>query len=128
VGNPAPSLASRRVPLSASPRVIGKDGLKLQLRTGSAGSMEAVGWGMADLKRELGDDEAVDVVYRLERDTWGGASRLQARLVDVQRSSDEIEVPVAVVPAARVDAAPPGAVEPAVVVGVQPRQDDPRPR
>lgn len=83
VGNPAPSLASRAVRLGAAPRVVGKDGLKLQLET-PAGSLEAVGWGMSDRAREFAAGSLVDVVFRLERDTWRGASRLQARLVDVR--------------------------------------------
>lgn len=83
VGNPAPVLSSRGVRLGTTPRVIGQGGLKLQLaKTG--GTLEAIGWGMGDLARELSPASPIDVAYRLERDTFGGTSRLVARLADVR--------------------------------------------
>lgn len=83
VGNPAPVLSSRGVRLATTPRVIGQGGLKLQLaKTG--GTLEAIGWGMGDLARELSPASQIDVAYRLERDTFGGTSRLVARLADVR--------------------------------------------
>lgn len=83
VGNPAPVLSSRGVRLATTPRVIGQGGLKLQLaKTG--GTLEAIGWGMGDLARELSPASPIDVAYRLERDTFGGTSRLVARLADVR--------------------------------------------
>lgn len=83
VGNPAPVLSSRGVRLATTPRVIGQGGLKLQLaKTG--GTLEAIGWGMGDLARELSPASPLDVAYRLERDTFGGTSRLVARLADVR--------------------------------------------
>lgn len=83
VGNPAPVLAARGVRLAAAPRVVGQGGLKLQL-TKSGGALEAIGWGMGDLARELSLASPVDLAFRLERDTYGGTSRLVARLADVR--------------------------------------------
>lgn len=83
VGNPAPVLASRGVRLAAAPRVVGQGGLKLQLAK-AGGTLEAIGWGMGDLARTLSPAAPVDLAYRLERDTYGGASRLVARLADVR--------------------------------------------
>lgn len=83
VGNPAPVLASRGVRLAAMPRVVGQGGLKLQLaRVG--GTLEAIGWGMGDRARECSPAQPLDVAYRLERDTYGGTSRLVARLADLR--------------------------------------------
>jgi single-stranded-DNA-specific exonuclease len=82
-GNPAPVLASRGVTLAGPPRAIGKDGLKLALQ-GSGHTLTAIGWGMADRKGELDVGRHIDVAFRLERDEWNGASRLQARLADFQ--------------------------------------------
>lgn len=83
VGNPAPVLATRGVRLAGAPRVVGQGGLKLQLtRTGAP--LEAIGWGMGDLARSLSTVTPVDVAYRLERDSFGGHSRLVARLADVR--------------------------------------------
>ncbi|HNV74330.1 MAG TPA: single-stranded-DNA-specific exonuclease RecJ [Gemmatimonadaceae bacterium] len=83
VGNPAPVLSSRGVRLATTPRVVGQGGLKLQLAR-SGGTLEAIGWGMGELARELSPASPVDVAYRLERDTYGGTSRLVARLADVR--------------------------------------------
>lgn len=83
VGNPAPVLSSRGVRLATTPRVIGQGGLKLQLAK-PGGTLEAIGWGMGDLARELSPASPIDVAYRLERDTFGGTSRLVARLADVR--------------------------------------------
>ena len=83
IGNPAPVLASRGVRLAAPPRVVGQGGLKLQLAL-AEGTLEAIGWGMGDRARELSPGMAVDVAYRLERDTFRGTSRLVARLADLR--------------------------------------------
>ena len=69
--------------LATTPRVVGQGGLKLQLAR-SGGTLEAIGWGMGELARDLSPASPVDVAYRLERDTYGGTSRLVARLADVR--------------------------------------------
>ena len=81
VGNPSPLLVSRGVTVAAPPRVVGKDGLKVVLH-GAGRELVALGWGMARRARELEAGMTIDVAYRLERDEWNGASRLQARLAD----------------------------------------------
>ena len=86
MGNPSPVLVARDVALLGAPRLIGQDGLKLRLRTGS-GEMEAIGWGMGSRAAEFRDGETVDVAFRLERDEWNGASRLVARLADIRGSA-----------------------------------------
>lgn len=82
VGNPSPVFASRGVRLAAPPRVVGRDGLKLRLLTDD-GELEAIGWGMADLAAVLDANTRLDIAFRLERDEYQGASRLQARLADI---------------------------------------------
>jgi single-stranded-DNA-specific exonuclease len=62
--------------------VVGKDGLKLRLDTGS-GVLEAIGWGMADRSAEFDTAVPVDIAFRLERDEYRGESRLQARIADI---------------------------------------------
>jgi single-stranded-DNA-specific exonuclease len=81
VGNAAPVLVSRGVPLAGAPRLVGEDGLRLRLATES-GPSEAIGWGLAALAPRLGAAGHVDLAYRLERDEYRGQSRLQARLLD----------------------------------------------
>jgi single-stranded-DNA-specific exonuclease len=82
VGNPTPVLVARGVKLAAPPKLVGRDGLKLRLSTGS-GELEAIGWGMADRFGEFSPDAPVDIAFRLERDECRGSSRLQARIADI---------------------------------------------
>ncbi|MEO5588103.1 MAG: single-stranded-DNA-specific exonuclease RecJ [Gemmatimonadaceae bacterium] len=83
MGNPAPTLFSRSVELASRPRLIGRDGIKLRLSTGS-GEIDAVGWGMAKRIDEFDGLTHVDVAFRLEREEFRGVSRLQARIVDIK--------------------------------------------
>ena len=83
VGNPAPVFAARNVTVFGSPRIVGRDGLKLTLVGSNGTQLDAIGWGMADLAPEIRAGKALDVAFRLERDEYRGESRLQARLADV---------------------------------------------
>lgn len=71
IGNPAPVLLARSVRLAGPPRVVGKDGLKLRLVTGT-GEIEAIGWGMKDRMGEFDVGTPVDIAFRLERDEYRG--------------------------------------------------------
>ncbi len=82
MGNPSPVFVARKVRLGASPEVVGRDGLKLKLATGH-GSIEALGWGMADRAGEFRKDQEVDIAFRLERDEFRNEIRLQARIADI---------------------------------------------
>lgn len=89
IGNPTPVLLARNVTLTAPPRTIGRDGLKLVLDTGT-GSLEAIGWGLASRAGEFQPGGTVDVAFRLERDEYRGESRLQARIADIRASAPEL--------------------------------------
>ena len=52
IGNPSPVLLARNVIIARPPRLIGRDGLKLVLDTGT-GSLEAIGWGFAPRAAEF---------------------------------------------------------------------------
>jgi single-stranded-DNA-specific exonuclease len=88
IGNPTPVLLARNVTLAAPPRLVGKDGLKLMLDTGT-GSLEAIGWGFAPRAGEFQAGNKVDVAFRLERDEYRGESYLQARIADVRPAAPE---------------------------------------
>ncbi|HEV7706270.1 MAG TPA: single-stranded-DNA-specific exonuclease RecJ [Gemmatimonadaceae bacterium] len=81
--NPTPVLVSRGVRLAAPARVMGDGHLKLRLQT-DTGEVEAIGWGMAALAHELDAAVPFDIAYRLERDDWNGAPRLQVKLAAVR--------------------------------------------
>ncbi len=82
--NPTPVIVSRGVRLAAPPRVLGDGHVKLRLQT-DTGELEAIGWGMAFLASELDVSTPFDIAYRLERDDWNGAPRLQAKLASVHQ-------------------------------------------
>jgi len=81
VGNPSPLFVARRVTVSAPPRVVGREGLKLLLGANGR-ELVAIGWGMGPRVAELDAGAVVDVAFRLERDEYRGESRLQARIAD----------------------------------------------
>jgi single-stranded-DNA-specific exonuclease len=85
IGNPTPVLLARNVTIARPPRPVGEHGLKLALDTGT-GSLEALGWGLADRAAEFQSGTKVDVAFRLERDNYRGESYLQARIADVRVS------------------------------------------
>jgi single-stranded-DNA-specific exonuclease len=87
IGNPSPVLLARNVTLSSPPRLVGKDGLRLVLDTGT-GSLEALGWGFASRAGEFQAGSKVDVAFRLERDEYRGESYLQARIADVRAACE----------------------------------------
>ncbi len=82
IGNPTPVLLARNVTIARPPRVIGEDGLKLVLDTGT-GSLDAIGWGLAGRAAEFQPGTKVDIAFRLERDDYRGESYLQARIADI---------------------------------------------
>jgi single-stranded-DNA-specific exonuclease len=82
VGNPTPVLVAKNVALSAQPKLVGRDGLRLRLATGS-GDIEAIGWGLGHRIAEFDTATPVDIAFRLERDEYRGVSRLQAKIADI---------------------------------------------
>ena len=75
--NPAPLWASAGVPVESA-RIVGGEHLKLTLE----GGHEALGFGMGKLAASV--PERLDLVYRLERDSYGGRDRLVLRLEDLR--------------------------------------------
>ena len=86
IGNPTPVLLARNVTIARPPRPVGEHGLKLALDTGT-GSLEALGWGIADRAAEFQPGTKVDVAFRLERDDYRGETYLQARIADIRASA-----------------------------------------
>jgi single-stranded-DNA-specific exonuclease len=79
IGNPAPVLVARGVRVAASPKTVGKDGLRVLLHQNGT-QITAIGWGMAARAAELGVGATIDVAFKLDRDDWNGD--LQLRLAD----------------------------------------------
>jgi single-stranded-DNA-specific exonuclease len=85
IGNPSPVLLARNVTIARPPRLVGRDGLKLSLDTGT-GSLDAIGWGFGPRAAEFQPGGKVDIAFRLERDDYRGESYLQARIADIRVS------------------------------------------
>ena len=85
IGNPAPVFQSTGVRMVAPPRRIGVDGIRLAVDV-PHGSLEAIGWGMAARVQMLDVTRPFDLAFRLERDEYRGASRLQLKLADFRQS------------------------------------------
>lgn len=84
MGNPGPVLGVLRgTAVGAS--VVGGKHLKFTLQD-ATGSIESIAFGWGDRLTEDWWHDAVDVALRLERNEWGGYSKLQARIVDVRRA------------------------------------------
>lgn len=78
MGNPAPVFGMRRVRL-ADPRVVGANHLKARITTGAA-PLDVIAFNWADRAASLAG-AAVDVAFRLERNTWKDQDVLQARVL-----------------------------------------------
>jgi single-stranded-DNA-specific exonuclease len=81
MGNPAPVLMIRNATVAGAPRIVGKDGLKIEFQQGND-RITALGWGMGYRREEIRESESYDVAFKLERDDYRGLPRLQARLID----------------------------------------------
>ncbi len=85
LGNPTPTLALRQARIETAPRRIGStDGVRTSVSTEHA-SIAAIGWRLGDRARLLDPATPVDLAFRLDRDDYKGADRLQLHLLDVRR-------------------------------------------
>jgi single-stranded-DNA-specific exonuclease len=85
LGNPTPMLALREARIETAPRKIGStDGVRTSIST-DTGSIAAIGWRLGDRAKLLDPATPVDLAFRLERDDYRGADRLQLHLIDVRR-------------------------------------------
>lgn len=85
IGNPAPLFRTAGVRVTAPPRRVGSDGLRLSFDM-ARGSIDGIGWGLAPRAALFDPARAVDVAYRLERDEFRGVSKLQLRVADARPS------------------------------------------
>ena len=85
LGNPTPILAMRAAVVDAPMRKLGSSsGVRTGFRT-SHGSVPAIAWRLDErVRMHLKPESQVDVAFRLDRDDYKGADRLQLTLVDVK--------------------------------------------
>ena len=85
LGNPTPTLALRGVRIDTPPKRIGStDGVRTAV-SAERGAIAAIGWRLGERARLLDPAHPVDLAFKLDRDDYRGADRLQLNLVDVRR-------------------------------------------
>ncbi len=89
--NPEPRFLSRGLRLNST-RTVGADHLRATFDVGG-GAITGIGFHMADRGAHQYQGQAVDVVYSLQENTWGGFSRLEFRLQDVQMAGFDRDAP-----------------------------------
>lgn len=86
IGNPGPVFRAVGVALDGV-REVGTNHLKATLRSGTA-RLDAIGFGMWERFSTRGLDEGLwDALFRLEENEWRGRVSVQAKLIDLRRSS-----------------------------------------
>jgi len=86
IGNPGPLFRSESLRVEG-PRQVGQGHLKAAL-AGGAGRLDAIGFGIWNrFPPDALGREPHDALYRLERNEWRGQVSLQARLLDLRRST-----------------------------------------
>jgi single-stranded-DNA-specific exonuclease len=85
LGNPTPILAMRSAIVDTPPKKLGStSGVRTGFQT-SRGSVPAIAWRLDDRARtSLAPRAQVDIAFRLDRDDYRGADRLQLNLLDVK--------------------------------------------
>ena len=85
LGNPTPTLALRGARIDSAPKRIGQtDGVRTAVSS-DRGAIAAIGWRLGERAKLLDPTQPVDLAFRLDRDDYRGADRLQLNLVDVRR-------------------------------------------
>lgn len=85
--NPEPRFLSRGLTLGGM-RTVGTNHLKTTFALNGT-SITGIGFHMADRARSLSQGQALDVVYSLQENTWGGFSRLEFVLQDLRTAGSD---------------------------------------
>lgn len=82
--NPEPLLASQGLEVVGYPRRVGKDHLKLRVRSGTR-VLEAIAWGRSSelLHLRVGEKNHLDICYTVNRRTYAGRTSLQLTIRDL---------------------------------------------
>jgi single-stranded-DNA-specific exonuclease len=89
-GNPPPVFSMRGVELS-SHSLVGaqKNHIKLVVKENGK-SLEAMGWGMSSIARDLERGQKLDIAFQLEANRWKDSETLQLLLVDLCEASSPL--------------------------------------
>jgi len=95
-GNMRPIFFSHDVEVFGTPRVVGRDHLKLKVRQDTI-VFDCIGFGLGSKLDEVKQSKKVDILFTIEENTWNGNVFPQLKLRDIrsgaqQRTIDEITV------------------------------------
>jgi single-stranded-DNA-specific exonuclease len=85
--NPEPRFLSRSLTLGGV-RTVGTNHLRTTFALNGS-SITGIGFHMADRAQGLSQGQALDVVYSLQENTWGGFSRLEFVLQDLRAAGSD---------------------------------------
>jgi len=92
MGNPEPVFATRGVVVDGI-KIMGREGKHVRLRIKSQESriknngekvFEAIGFGMAEIAKDIKVGDSIDIAYSITENTWNGKTKLELRLKDIQ--------------------------------------------
>lgn len=86
LGNPWPVFSSRDLQLSAQPRIVGNNHLKIKVR-GKKATFDAIGFSLGKVIEELERIKSIDVAYVPQINNWQGLETLQLNLKDIKATS-----------------------------------------
>jgi single-stranded-DNA-specific exonuclease len=85
-GNPAPAFSTLGLTVVES-RTVGKDGGHLKLKFSDGKNyLEAIGFRMGEVQKELDFKKRYDIAYNLESNLWNGFETAQLNLMDIRES------------------------------------------
>ncbi|MCK5147908.1 single-stranded-DNA-specific exonuclease RecJ [bacterium] len=80
--NMRPVFLSRNVEVAGTPRIVGKNHLKLRVRQ-DGHVFDAIGFGLGNLLHHASSGGMIDLVYVVEENVWNGVARIQLRIRDL---------------------------------------------
>ncbi len=88
-GNPRPVFFSHDVEVFGSPRIVGRDHLKLKVRQDGV-VFDCIGFSLGSRLPDVSDDGArVDILFTIEENSWNGNVFPQLKLKDVRPTNEE---------------------------------------
>ncbi|MDT8324885.1 MAG: DHHA1 domain-containing protein, partial [Bacteroidota bacterium] len=88
-GNPRPVFFSHDVEVFGTPRIVGRDHLKLKVRQDGV-VFDCIGFSLGSRLPDVADDGArVDILFTIEENSWNGNVFPQLKLKDVRPANEE---------------------------------------
>lgn len=86
--NELPVFLSRNVRVAESPRVVGKNHLKICVSQGGSAVYDGIGFGLSHLEPLVTGGSYIDICYTLEENNWRGVRRIQLNIKDIRLAEE----------------------------------------